>query len=75
VRAASIAMMMEAVHTSEISVYFNETTWRYIPEDSKLQKYISITKFRDKLLEFHSSAHQLGIPALKPGGNYMSHLS
>jgi hypothetical protein len=24
--------MMEAVCTSETSVYFNETTWRYIPE-------------------------------------------
>jgi hypothetical protein len=27
-----IALMMEAVRTSETSVYFNETTWRYIPE-------------------------------------------
>jgi hypothetical protein len=24
--------MMQAVHTSETSVYFNETTWSYIPE-------------------------------------------
>jgi hypothetical protein len=29
--------MMEAVRTSETSVYFNETTWRYIPEGSNLQ--------------------------------------
>jgi hypothetical protein len=29
--------MMEAVRTSETSVNFNVTTWRYIPEDSKLQ--------------------------------------
>jgi hypothetical protein len=28
--------MMEAVRTSETSVYFNETTWRYIPEDYHL---------------------------------------
>jgi hypothetical protein len=28
--------MMEAVRTSETSVYLNETTRRYIPEDSKL---------------------------------------
>jgi len=28
-------MMMEAVRTSETSVHSNETTWRYIPEDSK----------------------------------------
>jgi hypothetical protein len=27
---------MEAVHTSEMSVNFNVTTWCYIPEDSKL---------------------------------------
>jgi hypothetical protein len=31
-----IALMMEAVRTSETSVNFNVTTWRYIPEDSKL---------------------------------------
>jgi hypothetical protein len=31
-----IALMMEAVHTSETSVNFNVTTWCYIPEDSKL---------------------------------------
>jgi hypothetical protein len=29
--------MMEAVRTSETSVNINLTTWRYIPEDSKLQ--------------------------------------
>jgi hypothetical protein len=31
-----VALMMEAVRTSETSVHFNVTTWRYIPEDSKL---------------------------------------
>jgi hypothetical protein len=31
-----IALMMEAVLTSETSVNFNVATWRYIPEDSKL---------------------------------------
>jgi hypothetical protein len=31
-----IALMMEAVHTSETSVYLSETTWRYIPEDCHL---------------------------------------
>jgi hypothetical protein len=25
-------LIMAAVHASETSVYFNETTWRYIPE-------------------------------------------
>jgi hypothetical protein len=35
VRAASIiiVLMMEALHTSEISVNLNVTTRRYIPED------------------------------------------
>jgi hypothetical protein len=33
---AIIALTMDAVHTSETSVYFNETTWRYIPEESNL---------------------------------------
>jgi hypothetical protein len=32
-----ITMMMEAVRTSETSVYFNETTRRYIPEGCHLQ--------------------------------------
>jgi hypothetical protein len=30
------ALMMEAVRTSETSANFNVTTWRYIPDDSKL---------------------------------------
>jgi hypothetical protein len=30
---------MEAVHTSEMSVNFNMTTWHYIPEVSKLQTW------------------------------------
>jgi hypothetical protein len=29
--------MMEAIRISETSVNFNVSTWRYIPEDSKLQ--------------------------------------
>jgi hypothetical protein len=35
--ASIIALMMEAVSTSETSVNFNVTTRRYIPEDSKLR--------------------------------------
>jgi hypothetical protein len=31
-----IALMIEAVRTSETSVHFNVTTWRYIPENSEL---------------------------------------
>jgi hypothetical protein len=37
-RGLFIALMMEAVLTSETSVNFNVTTRRYIPEDSKLGK-------------------------------------
>jgi hypothetical protein len=33
---AIIALMMEAVRTSETSVHFNVTTRRYIQEESKL---------------------------------------
>jgi hypothetical protein len=35
-RGLFIALMMEVVSTSETSVYFNETTLRYISEDSYL---------------------------------------
>jgi hypothetical protein len=41
---AMIALMMEAVNTSETSVTFYETTLRYIPEDSHLD-----TLHRDNL--------------------------
>jgi hypothetical protein len=34
-----IALMMEAVRTSETSVNFNVTTRRYIAEDSKLHRF------------------------------------
>jgi hypothetical protein len=35
-----IALMMEAVRTSETLVHSNETTGRYIPKDSKFQLFI-----------------------------------
>jgi hypothetical protein len=39
IRTASIiALMMEAVCIFETPVNFNVTTWRYIPEDTKLKK-------------------------------------
>jgi hypothetical protein len=34
---AVITLMLEAVRTSETSVYYNETTWHNIPEGSNLQ--------------------------------------
>jgi hypothetical protein len=39
VHGSLIALMMEAVHTSETSVNINLTTWHYIPEDSKLHTH------------------------------------
>jgi hypothetical protein len=36
-----IALMTEAVCTSETSINFNVITWRYIPEDSQLHLYLS----------------------------------
>jgi hypothetical protein len=36
-------LMMEAVRTPETFVNFNVTTWRYIPEDSRLQTVIQYT--------------------------------
>jgi hypothetical protein len=36
-----IAWMMEAVRTSETSVYSNETTRRYIPEDSIFKTFVT----------------------------------
>jgi len=35
-----IRAMMEAVRTSETSVQFNVTRWRYIPDDSQLHKLV-----------------------------------
>jgi hypothetical protein len=32
-----IALVMEAVRISETTVNFNVTTWRYIPENSKIK--------------------------------------
>jgi uncharacterized integral membrane protein len=40
-----VALMMEAVNTSETSVSFYQTTQCNIPEDSHLQILISVTSF------------------------------
>jgi hypothetical protein len=50
VRAASIALMMEAAHTSETSIDIQLRTRQYIPEDSEL----------------HSSPLFLMLTSLKP---------
>jgi hypothetical protein len=47
-----VALMMEAVRTSESSVNFNVTTRRYIPEDSKLH-----TRRRENLKSHRSSEY------------------
>jgi hypothetical protein len=36
ITATNNTLMMDAIRTSETSVYINETTWRYIPEGSHL---------------------------------------
>jgi hypothetical protein len=38
---------MEAVRISETSLNFNVTTWRYIPEDSKLNILGLLTRLMD----------------------------
>jgi hypothetical protein len=40
--ASVIALMMEAVQTSETSVNFNVITRRYIPEDSELHSRLFV---------------------------------
>jgi hypothetical protein len=58
-----IALMMEAVRTSETSVNFNVTTRRYIPEDSKLH-----TRRRENL----KSQTATNLQVLSKAGNSFS---
>jgi hypothetical protein len=37
-----VALMLEAVRTSETSVCSNETTWRYIPGGDNLQALVCL---------------------------------
>jgi hypothetical protein len=37
--AYSLSLEMEAIHSSEISVNFYQTTWFHIPEDSIVHSY------------------------------------
>jgi hypothetical protein len=39
-----MTLMLEAVHTSETSVYSNKTTLRYIPEGSPLQTFTTLNR-------------------------------
>jgi hypothetical protein len=36
----AIDQMLEAVHISEVSVYFKESTWRFIPEDAMFKRWL-----------------------------------
>jgi hypothetical protein len=38
-RRLLITLMTDEVHTSEMSVYYNVTTWRYIPEGCTLHTH------------------------------------
>jgi hypothetical protein len=39
---AIIALIMNAIGTSETSVYFHDTTWHYIPENCHIYLYFGI---------------------------------
>jgi hypothetical protein len=47
-----ITLMMEALHVSEMSAYFNETTRRYIPEGCDLDSQCceNVKSRRDQLV-------------------------
>jgi hypothetical protein len=47
------ALMMESVSTLETSVYFNETTWRYIPEGSHFHRRCENVKYHTEVTKFH----------------------
>jgi hypothetical protein len=49
VRFLLIALMIEAVLSSEMLVYFNDTTWRYIPEGCRLQILFWLVKNEEKM--------------------------
>jgi hypothetical protein len=44
--ASTIALMVEAVRTSETSVYFSENTRQYIPEGYRLRIWLSGSSVR-----------------------------
>jgi hypothetical protein len=50
--------LMEAVCTSEMSAHFHVTTWRYIPEESKLH-----TRFLENLKSYIVNISLPGIPS------------
>jgi hypothetical protein len=43
-RTLFITLMVKAARTSETSVYFNETTWRYNPEGYHLQGVVGMSE-------------------------------
>jgi hypothetical protein len=50
--------MMEAVCTSETSVHSGDTTWHYIPEDSKLRTHHVRTSNLLIISGFQKSSHR-----------------
>jgi hypothetical protein len=56
-----IRAMIEAVRTSETSVHFDVTTWRYIPEDSLHTR-------RRENLKSHIVVECFNTPAFYSGG-------
>jgi hypothetical protein len=48
------ALMMASVRTLETPVYFNETTWRYIPEGSHFHtRRCENVKYHTEVTKFH----------------------
>jgi hypothetical protein len=53
-----LSLMMEAVRTSKTSVYSNEATWRYTPEDSELHTFLR-EKMKSHIIKSCSSSEGL----------------
>jgi hypothetical protein len=57
--------MVDAVRTSEMSVYFDETTRRYIPEGCHL-----LTRLRENLKSHHDKHVMIANNPLETGTGY-----
>jgi hypothetical protein len=58
--AYSSTLKMEATYSSETSVDFRRTTWRYIPEDRTLQNGQKITESRKSFSNITQRRHSSG---------------
>jgi hypothetical protein len=56
----NVALMMEALGTSETSVNFDQSTWCIIPEDSHLHNHVCVN------LKFHMKLYLFALKPLTP---------